>query len=563
MSNAMEKSPLPASPDPMLVVENLSVQFQMPNRIVTAVNGISFHINQGETVALVGESGSGKSVAALSIMQLLPYPKARHPTGSILFRGQQLLGASRETMAQIRGNQIGMIFQEPLSALNPLHKIRKQIGEVLNFHHDFDKRQMQDKTVELLELVGIKEAPMRLDSWPHQLSGGQRQRVMIAMALANEPELLIADEPTTALDVTIQAQILELLEELKQKLSMSMLLITHDLGVVGKVSDRVYVLRHGEIVDKGQTHSLFARPAHAYTRELLAAEPKRRPQREVAVCEPKKNGTSLLSVNHLRVWFPVKKGVLRRTVDYIKAVDDVSFTLNRGCTLGIVGESGCGKTSVAMAILKLVNSTGEIIFDGVNLQNTTGSQLLNVRRRIQMVFQDPFASLSPRLSISNIVAEGLEAHNSIEDPRERDYRVVEALKLMELSPDIRHRYPHEFSGGERQRIAIARAAITQPELIMLDEPTSAVDRAVQAHILRILQRLQETTHVSYIFISHDLKVVRSLADDVLVMKSGRAVEQGMAELVFEHPRESYTQRLLHAAFSLEVLQSNALEPARG
>jgi len=540
----------------LLKVEDLSVEFKMPQRTVRVLNGISFHINRGETVALVGESGSGKSVAALSVMQLLPYPKAQHPSGSILFEDQQLIRASRETMARVRGDRIGMIFQEPLSALNPLHKIRKQIAEVLRFHHDFSKDEMEDRIVELLELVGIKNAPKRLDSWPHQLSGGQRQRVMIAMALANEPELLIADEPTTALDVTIQAQILELLEELKRKLDMAMLLITHDLGVVSKTSDRVYVMRHGEILEEGETAKVFANPQHSYTRELLESEPGRHVRAGVSDYSSGSSvNKSLLEVRNLRVWFPVKKGVLRRTADHIKAVDDISFRINRGRTLGLVGESGSGKTTVALAILKLVQSRGDILFDGVDVQKADKDELRSVRHRIQMVFQDPFASLSPRMTIRSIIAEGLEADDLIPDPLEQEHRVIEALEHMELSPDIRHRYPHEFSGGERQRIAIARAAITRPELIMLDEPTSAVDRAVQAHILAILQRLQESSGVSYLFISHDLKVVRSLADDVLVMKSGKAVEQGNATTIFDHPQDSYTQRLMRAAFDLEVLHT--------
>jgi len=541
----------------LLDIQNLSVEFQMPNRVVRAVDDVSIHVDAGETVALVGESGSGKSVTALSVMQLLPYPKARHPTGSILFRGEQIMGASRQKIAQVRGNQIGMIFQEPLSALNPLHRIKKQIGEVLQFHHDLNRSQMQDKTVELLEMVGIRNAPQRLDSWPHQLSGGQRQRVMIAMALANEPELLIADEPTTALDVTIQAQILELLQQLQQQLGMAMLLITHDLGVVGKISDRVYVMRHGKVVEEGATETLFDDPQHSYTRELLDAEPGRRVRSEFNTTEKAESANHLLEVNNLKVWFPIKRGVLRRTVDHVKAVDDISFNLDRGRTLGVVGESGCGKTSIALAVLKLVESRGDIVFDGVSVQHAKRDALRSIRSRVQMVFQDPFASLSPRMSVMNIIAEGLDAHHLASDSTEREQRVIESLELMELSPDMRNRYPHEFSGGERQRIAIARAAITRPELITLDEPTSAVDRSVQAHILDILLRLQEQTGVSYLFISHDLKVVRALADDVLVMKSGRAVEQGSAYELFNNPVEAYTRTLMRAAFNLEVLRDDS------
>jgi len=545
--------------EPLLDVKNLSVEFQMPSRAITAVDDVSFRINEGETVALVGESGSGKSVTALSILQLLPYPKARHPSGSIRFRGEEIIGASHQKLADIRGNQIGMIFQEPLSALNPLHRIDKQIGEVLKFHHDLNRKQLDDKVVELLELVGIRNAPKRLDSWPHQLSGGQRQRVMIAMALANEPELLIADEPTTALDVTIQAQILELLQELQQKLGMAMLLITHDLGVVHKISDCVYVMRHGKILEQGATESLFKNPQHPYTNELLDAEPGRRrrsvqPSHSQKLEEKYKN---LLDVRNLRVWFPIKKGVFRRTVDHIKAVDDISFSLDRGRTLGVVGESGSGKTTIALALLKLVESSGEILFDGVDIQTANRETLRSIRSRVQMVFQDPYASLSPRMSIMNIIAEGLDAYDMVSGPDEREHLVVDALQKMELSPDMRNRYPHEFSGGERQRIAIARASITNPQLIMLDEPTSAVDRSVQAHILDILLRLQENTGVSYLFISHDLKVVRALADDVLVMKAGKAVEQGHANTIFEHPSDTYTMKLMSAAFNLEVLHNES------
>jgi len=380
---------------------------------------------------------------------------------------------------------------------------------------------------------------------------------MIAMALANEPELLIADEPTTALDVTIQAQILELLQQLQQQLGMAMLLITHDLGVVGKISDRVYVMRHGKVVEEGATETLFDDPQHSYTRELLDAEPGRRVRSEFNTTEKAESANHLLEVNNLKVWFPIKRGVLRRTVDHVKAVDDISFNLDRGRTLGVVGESGCGKTSIALAVLKLVESRGDIVFDGVSVQHAKRDALRSIRSRVQMVFQDPFASLSPRMSVMNIIAEGLDAHHLASDSTEREQRVIESLELMELSPDMRNRYPHEFSGGERQRIAIARAAITRPELITLDEPTSAVDRSVQAHILDILLRLQEQTGVSYLFISHDLKVVRALADDVLVMKSGRAVEQGSAYELFNNPVEAYTRTLMRAAFNLEVLRDDS------
>jgi len=536
----------------LLEVDDLAVQFRTAQASTDAVKGVSFHIDQGETLALVGESGSGKSVTALSILQLLPYPTAHHPRGSIRFKGEELVGAPPDTLSRIRGNEIGMIFQEPMTSLNPLHRVHKQIGEVLKLHHGLEGNAATDRTVELLDLVGIRDPEKRLESWPHQLSGGQRQRVMIAMALANEPDLLIADEPTTALDVTIQAQILQLLGDLQKRLGMSMLLITHDLSIVEKISHRVCVMRQGEIVEHGNTASLFSQPKHDYTRHLLDAEPAAKP------VEAPKQETPLIEAKELRVWFPIKRGVLRRTVDHIKAVDDISFSLDRGRTVGVVGESGSGKTTLALALLRLVSSKGEITFDGSDVQSMKGDNLKTLRRRMQIVFQDPYGSLSPRMTVASIIAEGLEAHDLVTNDIEREQMVIQALEQVEMSPDIRYRYPHEFSGGQRQRIAIARAVILQPELIMLDEPTSALDRSVQAQVLELLQRLQAENGLSYLFISHDLKVVRAMADDLIVMRLGKVMEQGPAQAIFDNPQNAYTRALMGAAFDLKVVEEMAV-----
>lgn len=533
----------------LLKLTDLSVSFRSAYEQTAAVRRVSFEIEQGQTVALVGESGSGKSVTALSIMQLLPYPTAFHPGGSIKFCGEELVGADASTMQRVRGDRISMIFQEPMTSLNPLHKVEKQINETLILHKGLSETEAQQRTLELLELVQIRDPGSRLQSYPHQLSGGQRQRVMIAMALANEPDLLIADEPTTALDVTIQAQILKLLKDLQNRLGMSMLLITHDLTIVRKIADRVCVMRDGEIVEHGATEKIFTTPQHEYTQMLLSAELADR----VPPNEP--NPTEILRAEKVRVWFPVRRGILRRTVDHIKAVDDVSIRIHAGRTVGVVGESGSGKTTLALALLRLISSRGAINFNGVSLEHMLSKQLKPYRRQMQIVFQDPYGSLSPRLSVGQIIAEGLEAHGLVPSMSERESRVISALKEVNLDPEFRFRYPHEFSGGQRQRIAIARAMILKPSLVVLDEPTSALDRSIQTQIIDLLSTLQRENGLAYMFISHDLRVVRALSDDLIVLRQGRVVEQGPAVAVFEQPKQPYTQALLKAAFDLEAVES--------
>jgi microcin C transport system ATP-binding protein len=530
---------------PLVEVDDLSVHFASEGRTVEAVRGVSFAIERGETLALVGESGSGKSVTALSILQLLPYPSARHPTGRIRFEGRELLGATAEVLRQIRGDRIGMIFQEPMTSLNPLHRVERQIGEVLRVHQGLAESDARARTLELLRQVGLDDAERRLTSFPHELSGGQRQRVMIAMALANQPDLLIADEPTTALDVTIQAQILALLRDLRSQLGMALLLITHDLGVVRKMADRVCVMNAGKIVEQGDVAAVFASPRHPYTRHLLAAQPRGAPP------APRPDAPQVLVGRDVRVWFPIRHGVLRRTLGYVKAVDGVSLEVCEGETLGVVGESGSGKTTLGLGLLRLERSQGEIEFQGKSLQGLRWAETRPLRRVMQIVFQDPFASLSPRLPVGRIVGEGLEIH-AIGDAAERERRVVEILEEVGLDPESRHRYPHEFSGGQRQRIAIARAMVLQPRLVVLDEPTSALDVSVQAQIVELLRGLQQRHQLAYIFISHDLRVVRAMSHHILVMRAGRVVDQGPAEEIFERPKDAYTRALLAAAFDLEV-----------
>lgn len=538
---------------PLLSVRNLGVEFRSPGGTTAAVRGTSFDIEKGKTLALVGESGSGKSVTALSVLQLLPYPLAQHPAGSsVKFNGEELIGADKRTLRRVRGNEISMIFQEPMTSLNPLHTVEKQINETLFLHKGMSKTAARDRTLELLELVGIRDAEQRLTAYPHELSGGQRQRVMIAMALANEPDLLIADEPTTALDVTIQAQILKLLKELQQKLGMAMLLITHDLGIVRKMADEICVMTQGEIVEVGSPNAIFETPQHTYTRKLLAAEPKGDP------LPADLSAPIIMSGDDIKVHFPIKKGLFKRTVDYIRAVDGISVSVRAGHTIGVVGESGSGKTTLGMALLRLISSNGDISFNGQEIQGLGSGDLRPLRREMQVVFQDPFGSLSPRLSIGQIIEEGLKIHDLGGNEQEREALIIEALKEVGLDPESRHRYPHEFSGGQRQRVAIARAMVLKPRFVVLDEPTSALDMSVQAQIVDLLRDLQAKHNLAYLFISHDLKVVRALADEVIVMREGRVVEQSTAEDIFNAPKNPYTQALIKAAFDLEAVESGVV-----
>jgi len=532
--------------DQLLKVEDLSVAFRQAGRETLAVDRISFDIKPRETVALVGESGSGKSVTALSILKLLPYPAARHPSGRVLFKGRDLLAMRENEIREVRGNDITMVFQEPMTSLNPLHTVERQIAEVLAIHHGLTGRAATDRVVELLAEVGIPEPKTRLQSYPHQLSGGQRQRVMIALALANEPDLFIADEPTTALDVTVQAQILALLKALQARMGMAMLFITHDLGIVKKIAERVCVMQGGRIVEQGPVGEIFAAPKHAYTRALIAAEPKGMP------AAPQPSAPIVVSADKLKIWFPIRRGLLRRTVGHIKAVDGVTLKVRRGETLGVVGESGSGKTTLGLALLRLISSDGPIVFMGKSIQGLRFRAMRPVRREMQVVFQDPYGSLSPRMSIADVVGEGLRVHQAGLSAAERDARVVAALKDVGLDPETRHRYPHEFSGGQRQRIAVARAMVLEPSFVVLDEPTSALDMMIQAQIVDLLRDLQKKRDLTYMFISHDLKVVAALASHVLVLRAGKVVEQGPASEVFARPQSPYTRALFAAAFSLET-----------
>jgi microcin C transport system ATP-binding protein len=529
----------------LLKVNDLSVTFGRGDQTVEAVKHASFAIEKGATMALVGESGSGKSVTALSILQLLPYPNARHPSGSVAFEGQELVGAREAVLRKIRGNRIAMIFQEPMTSLNPLHTVEHQINEVLFLHKNMNEAQARARTLELLHLVALPNAEKRLNAYPHELSGGQRQRVMIAMALANNPDLLIADEPTTALDVTIQAQILALLKDLQKRLGMALLLITHDLGIVRRMADHVCVMQKGDIVEQAATTSLFANPQHPYTKMLLAAEPKGE------VVPVAKDAAEIMRAENLKVYFPIKKGVLRRVVDVIKAVDGVSLAVRAGETVGVVGESGSGKTTLGLGLLRLVPATGTTVFMGRAIDRLSRKELRPLRREMQIVFQDPYGSLSPRMSIGEIVAEGLDIHKIARDLAEREKRVIAALEEVGLDPAARNRYPHEFSGGQRQRIAVARAIILKPKFVILDEPTSALDMSVQAQIVDLLRDLQKKHGLAYLFISHDLRVVKALSHHIIVMKDGCVVEQGPAAQIFGAPKEDYTKALLAAALNLE------------
>jgi microcin C transport system ATP-binding protein len=531
---------------PLLAVRDLSVAFRHQGGESLAVDRVSFEIKRGECVALVGESGSGKSVSALSILKLLPYPNASHPSGSIRFNGRDLLGLSENQIREIRGNDISIIFQEPMTSLNPLHTIEQQIGEILHLHNPISNSMARARTLELLRQVGIPEPETRLKSYPHQLSGGQRQRVMIAMALANEPDLLIADEPTTALDVTVQAQILTLLAEIRARLGMSLLFITHDLGIVRRIADRVCVMNSGKIVEQGPVEQVFTAPKHPYTRDLLAAEPRPDP------APPRPGSPVVISADDLKVWFPIKRGLLRKTVGHIKAVDGVSLAVRKGETLGVVGESGSGKTTLGLALLRLISSKGPIVFLGNNIQGLRFNDMRPFRRDMQIVFQDPFGALSPRMSVSDIVAEGLTVHQRALSRQEREERVVKALNDVGLKPEMRFRYPHEFSGGQRQRISIARAIVLEPDFVVLDEPTSALDMLFQAQMVELLRELQRKRDLTYMFISHDLRVVASLASHLIVMRGGKVVEEGPASELFKQPKTDYTRALFAAAFRNET-----------
>ncbi|MFT5785511.1 MAG: microcin C transport system ATP-binding protein [Ascidiaceihabitans sp.] len=521
----------------LLEVQNLTVGFRQDGAVTHAVRGVSFTVDRGEVVALVGESGSGKSVSALSTVSLLG--DSAEVTGSVKYDGQELIGADERLLRQVRGNDISFIFQEPMSSLNPLHTIEKQLAESLALHQGIIGSQARGRVLELLEKVGIRDAESRLGSYPHQLSGGQRQRVMIAMALANKPDILIADEPTTALDVTIQAQILDLLKDLKDAEGMGLLFITHDLGIVRRIADRVFVMQQGEVVESGPTAELFANPQHPYTIKLLSAEASGQP---LPVPE---NAPVVVATDKLKIWFPIHGGLLRRTVGHVKAVNASSLSVRAGETLGIVGESGSGKTTMALAIMRLIASEGGITYNGQDIRSWSTKQLRHLRKDMQIVFQDPYGSLSPRMTCAQIISEGLTIHKI--DP-ERDQRdlVAEVMTETGLDPDTMDRYPHEFSGGQRQRIAIARAMVLRPKLLVLDEPTSALDMTVQVQIVELLRDLQQKYGLAYLFISHDLKVIRAMSHNVIVMKQGDVVEQGTATDLFENPQTEYTRQLLQA-----------------
>lgn len=531
------------STKPILRVSNLSVSFTQGEEVNHAVKDISFDLIKGKTLALVGESGSGKSVTAHAILRLLPEKSCHFPSGSVLYKDKELLNTPVREMQSIRGNGIGMIFQEPMTALNPLHTVEKQISEVLILHNKLTTKDIHLRVIELLTLVGIPDAKTKLSAYPHELSGGQRQRVMIAMALSNEPDILIADEPTTALDVSIQKQVLNLLKDLQAKMGMAILLITHDLGVVRKYADRVAVMTEGNLVETADCQQLFTAPKHPYTQKLLSSEPSGTP------CAINEDRRTLLEVNNFNVWFPIKKGIFKRTVGHVKAVNNINFTLQKGKTLGIVGESGSGKTTLVQGLLRLCASNGPINFNGENIQGLSQRQVRPFRKSLQIVFQDPFSALSPRMSAADIISEGLAIHSTCSE-EETEQLIIATMQEVGLDPDTRHRYPHEFSGGQRQRIAIARALILKPDLIVLDEPTSALDRSVQCQVVDLLRHLQETYQFSYIFISHDLKVVKALSHDVIVLKDGIVLEQGQANDVFNNPQTEYTKELIDTALNL-------------
>ncbi|MGJ5176817.1 ABC transporter ATP-binding protein [Bradyrhizobium oligotrophicum] len=543
-----------AMSQPLLSVEDLSVAFHQQGRSSTAVDHVSFDIQRGECVALVGESGSGKSVSALSVLKLLPYPVASHPSGSIRFKGRDLLPLSEGEMRGIRGSDISIIFQEPMTSLNPLHTIERQIGEILHLHRPISNSAARARTLELLTQVGIPEPETGLASYPHQLSGGQRQRVMIAMALANEPDLLIADEPTTALDVTVQAQILALLADIRARLGMSLLFITHDLGIVRRIAERVCVMNGGKIVEQGPVEQVFTAPSHPYTKALLAAEPKPDP------APPRPDQPVVMQARDLKVWFPIKRGLFRSTVGHIKAVDGVSLAVRKGETLGVVGESGSGKTTLGLALLRLISSDGPIVFLGREIQGLSFKDVRPFRRDMQIVFQDPFGALSPRMSVGDIIAEGLSVHQPGLTDEAREAKVVKALKEVGLDPETRFRYPHEFSGGQRQRISVARAVVLEPSFVVLDEPTSALDMLFQSQMVDLLRELQRRRELTYMFISHDLRVVAALASHLIVMRNGKVVEEGPAVELFKAPKTDYTRALFAAAFRNETAGNGTAAP---
>ena len=539
--------------DLCLSIRDLSIAFRSGGRETLAVDHVSFDIVKGECMALVGESGSGKSVTALSILRLLPYPAARHPSGSIAFHGRDLLKLSEREMQRVRGDEITIVFQEPMTSLNPLHTIEKQIGEILLLHRGLTGAPARARTLEVLTQVGIRDPESRLKSYPHQLSGGQRQRVMIAMALANEPDLLIADEPTTALDVTVQAQIIALLKEIQSRLHMSLLFITHDLGIVRKIAQRVCVMKDGKIVEHGTVERVFSAPEHPYTQALLAAEPRPDP------APPQPDAPILLKTDQLKVWFPITRGLMRKTVGHVKACDGLTIELRKGETLGVVGESGSGKSTLGRAILRLISSDGLIAFMGRDLQGLNFKEMRPFRRDMQIVFQDPYGSLSPRMSVADIIKEGLKVHQPNMPDRQRDERVVQALRDVGLDPELRFRFPHEFSGGQRQRIALARAVVLEPSFIVLDEPTSALDMVIQAQMVDLLRDLQKRHNLTYLFISHDLRVVAALASRLVVMRHGLVVEAGDAAELFRNPKTDYTRALFAAAFNLEAVPEDVVE----
>ncbi len=522
----------------LVSIKNLSVGFQSQNIKSNVVKSISFEIPKGKTVALVGESGSGKTVTALSILKLLPYPSAFHDSGEIIYNNIDLLKSKQNEIQKIRGKNISAIFQEPMTSLNPLHTIEKQVNEILMIHSSISYSQASKKTKKLLDQVGLQNISNRIKAYPYELSGGQRQRVMIAMSIANNPDLLLADEPTTALDVTVQSQILDLIKSLQQKMNMSILFISHDLAVVKKIADYVCIMKDGEIVEKNTKKNIFSKPQHPYTKILISSQAKKK-------STATDQNDLILKANRLKVWYPIKKGFLRRTVDYVKAVDSINFKLGIKQTLGIVGESGSGKTSLVLAMLKLISSSGEIIFKQQNINNINNNHMKKLRKEMQIVFQDPFSSLSPRMTIEQIISEGLDIHEKKLSYDEKQNRIKKITEEVGLNyEDVHKRFPHEFSGGQRQRIAIARALVLKPKLLILDEPTSSLDVSIQNQILDLLNQLQDKYNLSFIFISHDMKVIKTMADYIIVLKDGKIVEEGNANSIFNSPKESYTQRLI-------------------